>query len=315
MSRKLFISASLSFSVIIILLGGYNCASQYDIPGPGGHGGGPGGSQNPYNPTGPPTDGPPLPDPPDDDDECNRSYWREKINELGAASAYIRTDRSNFTDFNLGQPANFSISCTRLLLNMSRVSGGSTYKGNLHIVYEEGNKPVGLQYNSGNSAKENKYNKWYGDWRADRRGRTTAKFNAIFQHNKMDMAVILQINKVEEVDVGDGVTSLRGYGDIWFKMFRLFTTKNDVCHHQGAYVKYAQRRPPRPQWVCWLVPVGAYSCRPEGIDLSFNLRSSNVYSEKPINLRSEPACYSKFGSFLNLDINQAFNVSSGRDHP
>ena len=317
MGRKLFISVSLAFSTIIILLGGYNCASQYEQPGPGQPG--------PHGPPpGPPPDDdddPELPDEPEDS-RCNRSYWRERIRELGAASAFVRLNRSNFEDFNLGQPINFSIDCTRVLLNMSRVSGSSgPYKGKLYLVYEQGNSPVGLQYDSGRTAKENKYNTWYGSWTANSRGRTGAKFSAIFEHTKKEMAIILQINEVEEEDLTDGETILVGYGDIWFKMFRTAFhypyNRSDVCLHEGDYVRYAQTRPTVPSWKCWFVPIGPYNCFPRGIDTSFDLKRGKIkpYVEKNIDIRTTPTCYSKFGTFGGLDINKAFDVDSDEDHP
>ena len=311
MSRKLFISASLSFSTIIILLGGYNCAGQYEQPGPGQP---PPGPHDP--PPGPPDDDPELPEEPEDD-RCNRKYWRERIKELGATSGFVKIDRSNFEDFNLGQPINFSINCSRLLLNMSRVSGSSAYKGKLYLVYEQGNSPVGLQFDSGSSAKENKYNTWYGSWTANSRGQTGAKFSAIFEHTKKEMAVILQINKVVEEDVSDGVVALIGYGDIWFKMFRTAFhfpyNKGDVCLHEGDYVRYARSKPTVPSWKCWFVPIGPYNCYPRGVDAAF--RGKSPYSEKSLDIRSTPTCYRKFGKLLSLDINRAFKVDSGRRHP
>ena len=317
MGRKLFISASLSFSVIIILLGGYNCASQYEIPG---HGDGPGQPHNPDNPTGPPNGDPPPPG--TAEDGCDRTKYREFADRHGATSAYIVLDKSNFEDFNLGRPTNFSVSCTRMMLNMNPVSGSRTYKGKLYILYDErygnGIKPQALQYGSGSSEKDNQYNKWYGDWRASRRGQTTAKFNAIFQQERtVDMAIILQINKVEEVDEEeDGVFSLRGHGDIWFKMFRIFETTSDKCNRNGVYVRYEPSGElPRPRWPCWFTPSGAYGCRPEGTISDYTFVNRLPYSEKSIDIRSEPECYSKFGEFLNLDINRAFNVPDNRDHP
>ena len=305
MGRKLFISASLTFSTIIILLGGYNCAGQYE-PGPGQP---PPGPHDP--PPDPPDDGPELPEEPPDD-TCNRRYWRERIKELKAASGFVKIDHSNFEDFNFGQPRNFSINCPRLLLNMSRVSGSRAYQGKLYLVYERGDSPVGLQYDSGSSAKENKYNTWSGSWTGNR-----ATFSAIFEHTKKEMAVILQIDTVEETDVADGVTSLLGYGDIWFKMFRTAFhfpyDKGDVCLHKGDYVKYARSRPTVPSWKCWFVPIGPYNCYPRGVDTSF--RGKRAYSETNLNIRTTPTCYKKFGRFLGIDIRKAFNVESGRRHP
>lgn len=316
MNRKLFISASLSFSTIVILLGGYNCASQYEQTGPGPHGPPPG--TKPQAPPPPSSSGPPLPAEPADS-HCNRSYWRETIRDLGAASAFVRVDRSNFEDFNLGQPINFSIDCSRLLLNMSRVGGsGNTYGGKLYLVYEQDKSPIGVQFDSGSSAKENKHNVWYGSWTANSRGRTGAKFSAIFEHSKKEMAAILQINEVVEEDITDGAVALKGYGDIWFKMFRTAFhypyRRGDVCLHEGDYIRYARTKPPLPSWRCWFAPIGPYNCYPGGIDTSFNPKAK-AYAEPTHDLRSTPSCYRKFGSFLGLDINKAFNVESGSSHP
>ncbi|MCY4513112.1 MAG: hypothetical protein OXB86_05435 [Bdellovibrionales bacterium] len=317
MNRKLFIIASLSFSTIVILLGGYNCASQYDQSGPGPYGPPPG-----SKPHSPPASGPQLPGEPQES-HCNRSYWREKIRELGTASAFIEIDRSNFEDFNLGQPINFNIDCSRLLLNMSKISGGNAYNGKLYLVYEQENSPIGLQYDSGSSEKENKFNTWYGSWSADSSGRTGAKFSAIFEHTKKEMAVILQINRVVESDVTDGEVVLLGYGDIWFKMFRqafqFDYRKNDPCLRREGYIRHAQRKPPVPSWKCWFVPIGPYNCYPKGVDTSFSVPKKNYsgtsYAEPNLDIRSTPTCYKKYGSFLGLDINKAFNVDSGSAHP
>ena len=314
MGRKFFISVSLLFSATVIIFGGYNCARQSEVP----FGGGPG-SGNTHSGPPPPTDGgDPLPPEPEDD-RCNRSYWRKKAKDFGGAGAYIRTNRSNFQDFNLGRPQNFSINCTRMLLNMTRMRGNNVFKGNLAIVYEDGDTPAGNRYSSGSSIKENQNNHWSGSWRGDRNNRTSAKFNAIFEHEKGDMAVILQIDEVDEVDIGDGEVGLRGAGSIWFKMFRsaigYINDRSDVCLRSSGYLRFAQSKPPRPRWKCWFVPIGPYNCRPEGIDTTFNTRSRQHYSEKAINISGNLPCYDEFGTFENLDINKAFNVRSGDDHP
>ena len=315
MNRKLFISASLSFSTIVILLGGYNCASQYEQTGPGPHG-----ALRGSRPDTPPpgSSGPRLPVKPGES-HCNRSYWREQIRDLGTASTFVKIDRSNFEDFNLGQPINFSIDCSRMLLNMSRVGGSrNAYRGKLYLVYDQDKSPIGLEFDSGSSAKENKHNTWYGSWTANSRGLTGAKFNAIFEHSRKEMAVILQINEVVEEDISDGVVALKGYGDIWFKMFRTSFhypyNRGDVCLHEGQYIRYAQEKPVVPSWKCWFVPIGPYNCYPKGIDTSFNPKNK-AYDEPNLDLRSTPSCYKKFGSFLGLDINKAFNVDSNSTHP
>ena len=314
MGRKLFISVSMLFSAGVIVFGGYNCANQYEVP----RGGPPGPGTPPGGPTPPPDDDDPLPPEPEDD-RCNRSYWRERNRDLGGASAYVRTNRSNFQNFNLGRPLNFSVNCTRMALNMTRMRGKNVFHGNLYLMYEEGDTPRGLKYSSGRSEKENQNNRWSGSWSANRRGLTSAKFNAIFEHDKGDMAVILQIDRVEEVDIGDGEVGLRGAGSVWFKMFRTAFrfpyNKSDVCLRSEGYLRDSQNKPPRPNWRCWFIPYGPYNCRPDGVDTAFNPRSRQLYSEKSINISGDIPCYDEFGTFERLDINKAFNVRSGDDHP
>ena len=309
MGRKLFITFSLMFSALVILLGGYNCARQQVPWGP---------NSNPYDPHNPNPRDPydpeyprdPLPEEPEND-RCNRKELRTAAEALGDASAYIRLrGGSSLEDFLIGQRLNFPVRCARMVLNMERVGNTKLYRGDVYILYDVGSsRPDGVRFNSGHSKEDNTHNRWSGSFRAGRRGVTGAEFSGIFQHTGREMALILQIDRVVEEDVADGETDLRGYGNIWFKTFRHPTYfsqadhNRDPCYQNGPYMRHARKKPPRPSKKCWFLTQGPYNCRPNGIGTGV------------INISKSPTCYNKLGTFGNLEINEAFNVERDEDHP
>ena len=238
------------------------------------------------------------------------------------SSAPVDIDMGNITDFQLGQKTQHALSCPRVFVDMNHIEQTNTFGGKLYIIYDEGDDPHTYKYDSGDSIEDNQYNSWYGSWHADSSGVMNAKFSAIFQRDMEDMAIILQINKVVQTDKG-GHGYLKGSGDIWFKTFRTAThypyRRHDVCLHDGQYLKFSSIPLPIPRWKCWLLAVGPYSCLPDGVDadqLDFQREQVLIpKNRKSIDIRSEPPCYSKFGTFENLDIKKAFNVSADRSYP
>ena len=230
-------------------------------------------------------------------------------------SAPVDINRGNIKDFQSGQETKQAISCPRVFVDMNPIEGTNTYRGKLHIIYDEGSNPHTYNYDSGDSIEDNQYNSWYGSWDTDTSGNMNAKFSAIFQQDVGRMAVILQINKV----VLQTDRYLKGSGDIWFKTFRAYTPRSrsdDVCYHEGQYLKHLISPPPIPPWKCWLLAMGPYSCLPDGIDRKqFDSQNPTPKNKKSIDIRSTPHCYSKFGTFRNLNIKRAFNLSDGEVYP
>ena len=166
-----------------------------------------------------------------------------------------------------------------------------------------------VEYNSGETAEDNQFNTWQGNWETP-----DVNFAAIFESSKPlgshrvflinppetfpDSAVILNINKVEKEDTVDGEPAYKGHGEIWFKMFRLFHHKEDVCYTKGNYISNAYLLPPVPRRKCWFLDIGPYSCLPRGIR-----------TIESFDLRSDLPCYKKLGEFEDLDIRKAFNLS------
>ena len=307
MRRKALISFFMFFSFIVIGFGGYHCSLRAQNPQgypPGGYGPGPGNYGPRGDDRGPRDDwGPEDSDDPDDplpekpDKGCNRRQYRGLVDRFGA-SAFVRFNGSAITDYRFGRESNFGLQCKRMYLNMDRVSGRQYYGGSLAISYEDGGSVLWKQFRSG-AGDENKHNLWRGrKWRGDRIDQV---FHAIFEGG--ERAIILKIDEVEEADVRDGETELRGYGEIWYKMFRDFKGK-DVCYRKGVYMRNSRTGASKPGVVCWLLDMGPFSCKPQGVN-----------TRKEISLTGNYPCYGKLGEFGNLNINEAFNVDRDEDHP
>jgi len=311
------------FSFAILAIGGYQCATKIvpertDIPiknGPGipnsngGWSSNPGGSGSPlYEPgygqdSGGNGSGS-LPS--DPENRCARKQYRS-LSERYGEMAVFKFDSSSIEDYRLGIRQNFDIQCARMYLDMSRLSGASrAYKGMLVISFEDGRSIKLQRYKSGFTAGENKYNKWVNSvsgatWEPNSNGRVNKEFYAIFEDQ--DAAVILQLKDIRIRDVQDGKIAYLGAGDAYYKMFRTWTgDNNDVCYSKGNYARYA-KAPPSRNGRCWLLGTGPFSCRPNGV-LSPGARVTDI------NIRGSLKCYSKLGSFYNLDIEEAFNVGS-----
>ena len=189
----------------------------------------------------------------------------------------------NLRDFLQGQEPNYELGCPRIFLNMEKIEGTNpVYEGSFSIAYEDTSysgqrELVVYPYDSGNAIADNKFNTWEGSWRTP-----SVDFAAIFENSFS--AVILRINKVEHLDIADGELAYKGYGEVWFKMFRIFKEKGDNCYSQGGYIAHAPVKPPVPTKRCWFLDVGPYSCLPKGIR-----------TIKSFNLRGDLTCYKKLG--------------------
>ena len=302
MARNFLIFFLILFSSSVIIFGGYNCAKKVPVntdgtirhPIPG---------DDPFTrPEGPGDDTDPeerLPD--KETGKCHRKQYRELRKKYGA-SAFIDLNHRNLRDFLKGQEPNYELGCPRIFLNMEKIEGKSFYEGSFSIAYEDtgysGQREVVLYpYDSGNAVADNKFNTWKGNWRTP-----DVDFAAIFENSFS--AIILRIKEVEMEDVADGELAYKGYGEVWFKMFRIFKKKGDDCYTKGGYIAHAPVKPPSPTKRCWLLDVGPYSCLPKGIR-----------TIKSFNLRGDRTCYKKLGEFGYLDIHEAFNLDSDEEHP
>ena len=312
MLRKAFIFFSLLSSFCIISIGGYKCAQRQDVPvqdtievpiynSPVASG------NNPY-PTSPvlPND---LPDVPSG--ACNRSQYRT-LSEKYGASAFLHLAESKLEEYRLGQPLNFDPGCPRVFLDMNKTKE-RTYKGNLYVAFEgegrSGRRAIKLhQYSSGRAVEDNQYNKWASrSWKSNSRNKVPDQGFAAFFEDSGTRAIILQIKRVVQYDVSDGVLEYRGYGDIWYKMFRTYSgDRGDACYSGGTYVSHAQVKPKKPNRRCWLLGIGPYSCLPDGVGSTFTEESLQ---------EDDPECYTLLGEFGNLNLNEAFNVNLDDDHP
>ena len=150
-------------------------------------------------------------------------------------------------------------------------------------------------YTAGESVEENQFNNWQGNWGEN----PSADFAAIFE--SPNKAIILRVTDVKKVEVRDGEQAYKGYGSVWFKVFRMFKRKGDICYNEGGYVSYAHVRPPVRPDRCWFLSKNPYGCRPQGY-------------EKEVNLRGPLTCYKKLADFGYLDIHEAFGEDDG-GHP
>ena len=153
--------------------------------------------------------------------------------------------------------------------------------------------------------EENKYNRWSGStWKADRNNTVHKKFHAIFEDEHS--ALILKIDDVRLKDLRDGDTAYFGAGEIYYKMFRVWTgDKNDLCYTKGTYVSLARQSLPRKNR-CWLLGTGPFSCRPNGA-LAPRAKVTNI------NITGGLSCYSRLGVFFNLKLEGAFNVGNVKE--
>ena len=317
MERHIWTTFFLLFSFSILLFGGYNCAQRTVYP-----------------PSGlPPQGGVPtfapgteassvtsltsevveedsnLPSRPEGG--CNRSQYRNLEKTYGA-SAYIHLNKVQLREFLLGRDTNFDLGCPRLFLNMEKY-GRKRFEGSLTIAYEDsgrsGRREIKVEKHiTGSSDADMKYNDWKGSWNkaAGRGGIIEPRFVAIFSRTPY-RAVILHINKVKKHELGDGEVRHLGSGDIWFKSFRAYSgRRNDVCYRQGSYVIDSALNLQTPSTSCWNVRVGPFSCLPDGI----NTLAKVAERLNPKSRELKLPCYKKFGEFGNLDISEAFNISS-----
>ena len=240
--------------------------------------------------------------PSEPDDTCPRDQYR-KLAQRHGELAVLRIDNSSLADYRLGASQNFDLNCARMYLDMNKLSASSnTYKGFLSIAYDDG-KNIKLQrFRSGFSAEENKYNRWSGStWKADRNNIVSKTFHTIFENKHT--ALILKMDNVRLKDVRDGDTAYFGAGEIYYKMFRVWTgDKNDLCYRKGTYVSLARQSLPRKNR-CWLLGVGPFSCRPNGV-LAPRAKVTNIDITRGL------SCYKRLGVFFNLNIEGAFNVGN-----
>ena len=314
--RKLPASLLFLLSFVIIVIGGYRCSTNvtYD-PQTGAHdfpiienGEGPHSNDSPLYPDGYGSDrgyennnNANLP--PDPGDGCSREQYRklaEKYGELGV----FKFDRSSLEDYRLGTRINFDVRCPRIYVNMNKLGPSSSkiYKGMLGISYEDGRNIKVKRFRSGWTAEENQYNKWSGSsWTANRHGEVNKQFHAIFEDEFG--ALILKLEDVRLRDIRDGEEAYFGSGEIYYKMFRIWTgDKSDVCYSKGTYVSQARSQPTRKK-ICWILGTGPFSCRPNG---ALGPRASVT----KISLTGDLKCYSRLGVFFGLNIEEAFNVGN-----
>ncbi len=311
------LSASLLFllSFAVLVLGGYQCATQnIGAPGrttipiqPGGENGAYGQGESGFYDPGPahsprsedrPSRRNSLPD--DPGDKCARSQYRDLSKRYGEISSF-KFDISSLEDYRMGVRQNFDLRCPRMYLSMSRYAKSKkTYKGALAISFEDGRSIKVQKYTSGWTENENKYNKWLGSsWKPDKNDKVNRSFYAIFENN--DNAIILRLEDIRVVDVRDGETAYWGAGELYYKMFRIYSgDTGDVCYSKGAYVSHAPSRPPK-RARCWLLGIGPFSCRPNGV-LPLKAAVTNIDITKSLK------CYNRLGEFFGLDIERAFNV-------
>ena len=241
---------------------------------------------------------------------CNTADYQEVSEKYGGASAPIDLNYQNLKDYLMNQELYRHESiCPRIFLSMKKLTdtpfGFSTYKGNLivghsGIVYKGQAKSI-ARHTSGDTLKDNQFNTWQGDWETP----AAVDFAAIFE-SLPHSAVILHINQVKkEYPDEEGNPVYKGYGEVWFKMFRQFVgNKQDVCYREGNYAHLAPRHIPLPTKRCWFLDIGPYSCLPKGIR-----------TIESFDLRGDRPCYKKLGEFRDLDIRKAFHVDPEENHP
>lgn len=304
MARQFVIVFLLLFSSLVIVFGGYNCSQQVPSPypyPPGGEGPPLRGGDGRYPSDDGGRHGGPGSLPEEPDRKCNSEAYRNFRKRYGA-SAVLDFNYRNITDYREGAEPNYELECSRLFLDMEKMEGTSVYEGRLAIVYQGDDPRTGKLsnvvdlYDTGDSTEENKYNTWRGSW-----GRNpSADFVSIFEST--NRAIILRITDIKKVEVRDGEQVYKGYGSVWFKVFRLFKRRGDICYNEGGYVSHAHTPPSSRPDRCWFLDGNPFGCKPQG-------------SGRAVNLRGSLTCYKKLAEFGYLDIHKAFNLEDDEDHP
>ncbi len=303
---------------VAIALGGYQCSTRVSdgssqVYLPIGHQG----PHNSYSPSAPSTKSPSssssdtkdsLPKEPDQDSAC------PLIENSGSHGtiANFRFNPPSLEDFLLGRRSNFDIRCSRMILSMSQLNPSADkpiYKGRLILAFYGGGAGYsGHQFLSGTTDKENKNNHWEikGTWNTSKRKPDISgkKFYSIFDNEKG--AIILKLEDVRTREVKDGELAYLAAGDIYYKMFRIWTGDNaDTCYNKGIYVSQAHSAPSK-DGRCWLIGSGPFSCLPTGPLPPSGGRSPQA---PDIDIKGSLPCYSRLGEFYNLNIEKAFNSS------
>ena len=313
--KKLPASLLFLFSFAIIVIGGYRCSTNVTHDSPTGahdlpiveNGEGPRLDDSPrypdnYGPGRDPGDKGNVNLPPDPGNRCARSQYRQLAERYGESGVF-KFDQSSLEDYRLGTRSNFDVRCPRIYLDMNKLGSSSKiYKGTLSISYEDGQNIKLQRFRSGWTAEENQYNQWSGSsWTANRNGEVNKQFHAIFEDEFG--ALIVKLEDVRLRDIRDGEEAYFGSGEIYYKMFRIWTgDKNNVCYSKGTYVSQARSQPPRKK-ICWLLGTGPFSCRPNGA-------LGPRVSVTKISLTGGLRCYSRLGVFFGLNIKEAFNVGN-----
>ncbi len=295
MFRKVQITFLMLFSFIIIMVGGYNCSQKiYTDNVDNTEGFNRPIEENPYG-SGQPEEEEVdeeslLPDKPLDN-YCNREQYEDLRKEFGS-SAFARFNAGSLSDYRFGVRSNFDLNCKRMYLNMTKRR--SRFSGSLTISYEDGNGIRWRTYKTGVNESENRYNRWNRRDRSNS-GRLKSEFYAIFENPSG--AIILALDDLRIRNIQDGGSEIVGSGELWYKMFRAYAGRKDVCYRTGTYISKAKITGRRPSVRCWLLNQGPYSCKPQGVHSGdFNLLHENY------------DCYDKLGTFGNLNVREAFNV-------
>ena len=304
MARRLILFFLFVFSSFVIVVGGYNCAQpQNPYPGAGQvppPGTGTGGSGGPPR-GGPAYSGPGGPSGLPEERESKCVQLHKDFKKYGAPAVLNFKSRA-LRDYLMGHESNYGLKCARLYVDMEKMEGSSYYEGQVAIAYYGPDPETGLEnpdgtgqiFETGDSVKENEFNNWRGRTRT----LTASNFAAIMESRYA--ALILRIDNVKHLDVGDGKKSYRGSGSVWIKMFRQYKgDKSDTCHRSGGYAHLAKGELTR-NTLCWLADKGAYSCLPKGTG---TLKNFNT-------LRGALPCYKKLADFGYLNIRDAFNLDS-----
>lgn len=322
MYNKLISAGLFVLAFLLIVFGGYQCATRVDTGGPSGER-----ATDPFSPL--EGDGRPYGDDEGSysgEDGSSRSTDRvtlssraegrcQRYDGFGARAKFEFTNRATLEDFMRGEKVNNSLNninnCARLYLDMgltSNFNNHNRYGGPLHLTFQDDKGNIiayEAEFDSGSSQEETQYNYWRGDsWDPNSRGKVTQNFYAIFEGEHA--AVILKLVDVRVADVGDGRVIYVGAGELWYKMFRTFTEDSDVCHSNGLYLEGTPVSGHRKRHKkCWMKDVyngnqGPFVCFPGGVRSLENGR---------IKIRESLRCYNRLGRFSHLNIEEAFNVN------
>ena len=236
-----------------------------------------------------------------DKDTEERELVEENEDKWGE-SAMIEPSSINASTleyFRLGQPTDKDdIDATAVYVDLRKTSNAGTYEGQVTLSYriKETGEIIHPHFVSGED-KDARYNMWV------KKGNTIF-FHGFFQEkgrNPPPASVVLVLDHKSPNTNPDKPTNDVWGGSIWFMNFHLNPKLKTGCRNKDQPFIYSH---PNPSMFaidkkCWFIETGPLNCR--------TWKSGDKVD--PFRRAEPDVCYSKFGTFEGLEVDEAFDVA------